>query len=242
AIVFENEVMKNAPRTTGGRNYGETRASCDQMANPCGKVGSEGELWWIDIATHTPHRLDKLNGVSYLPDGGAHTGALDQLLNFEPTVNPVPSGGYAWIVFTSRRLYGNVATRQPYESDPRYADLTTSPTPKKLWVAAIDLSAPAGTDPSHPAFYLPAQELYAGNQRGYWVVDPCRSDGTSCDTGDECCGGYCRPGGDAGGLVCTDVQPTCAQVSEKCATTADCCGKDTGIQCIDNRCATPTPR
>ena len=44
--------------------------------------------------------------------------------------------------------------------------------PKKLWVAAIDLNAPAGTDPRHPAFYLPAQELLAGNARGFWVVDP----------------------------------------------------------------------
>ena len=63
----------------------------------------------------------------------------------------------------------------------------------KLWVAAIDLNAPAGTDPSHPAFYLPAQELLAGNSRGYWVVDPCHVDLTSCETGDECCGGFCRP-------------------------------------------------
>ena len=50
-------------------------------------------------------------------------------------------------------------------------------TPKKLWVAAIDLNAPPGTDPSHPAFYLPAQELYAGNSRGDWTVDPCEADG-----------------------------------------------------------------
>ena len=45
-------------------------------------------------------------------------------------------------------------------------------TPKKLWVAAIDLNAPVGTDASHPAFYLPAQELLAGNARGFWVLDP----------------------------------------------------------------------
>jgi hypothetical protein len=176
-----------------------------------------------------------------LPDGGAHTGLGDEKLNYEPTVNPVPSGGYAWVVFTSRRLYGNIATRGPYESDPRDFDLTTNPTPKKLWVAAIDLSAPAGTDPSHPAFYLPAQEILAGNSRGYWVVDPCEADGSSCATGDECCGGYCRAGAD-GGLTCSDVKPTCAQVLDKCATTSDCCGAGTGIVCIDNVCATPTPR
>ncbi|MEO8875951.1 MAG: hypothetical protein ABI461_10210, partial [Polyangiaceae bacterium] len=190
--------------------------------------------------TPQAHRLDNLNGVS-LPTGPqAHD--ADATLNYEPTMNPVPSGGYAWVVFTSRRLYGNVATRGAYEADPRNFDLTTTPTPKKLWVAAIDLSAPPGTDPSHPAFYLPAQELFAGNSRGYWVVDPCESDGASCSTGAECCGGFCRPGEDGGGLVCTDKKPSCAQVSEKCATTADCCGKGSGITCIDNICATPTPR
>lgn len=235
AIVFENELR--ADTRTG---YGETRADCDTAGSACALTGAEGELWWIDTATHTAHRLDNLNGDSYLPSATPHTGAADEILNYEPTVNPVPSGGYAWVVFTSRRLYGNVATRGAYESDPRNYDLTTSPTPKKLWVAAIDLSAPAGTDPSHPAFYLPAQELFAGNSRGYWVVNPCESDGSSCTTGDECCGGFCQPGD--GGLVCTDKKPTCAQVSEKCATAADCCGAASGILCIDDVCATPTPR
>ncbi len=239
-IVFETELRVDA-RNTNGENYGETRGDCDNAALACSATGSQSQLWWIDLKTKTVHRLDNLNGVSYLPDGSPHTGAADQNLNFEPTVNPVPSGGYAWVVFTSRRLYGNVATRGAYESDPRNFDLTTSPTPKKLWVAAIDLNAPAGTDPSHPAFYLPAQELFAGNSRGYWVVNPCEADGSSCSTGDECCGGFCRPGDD-GGLVCTDKKPTCAQVSEKCASASDCCGAAAGILCIDDVCTTPTPR
>ena len=51
---------------------------------------------------------------------------------------------------------------------------------------AIDLNAKPGTDPSHPAFYLPAQEIIAGNARGFWAVDPCHKDGQSCNTGDEC--------------------------------------------------------
>jgi hypothetical protein len=184
-VVFENELQ------TDGRGYGETRASCDTAGNPCVQTGAEGELWWVDTKTHTAHRLDNLNGDSYLPTFAAHNAAEDEKLNYEPTVNPVASGGYAWVVFTSRRLYGNVATRDAYESDPRNFDTSATspsgPTPKKLWVAAIDLSAPPGTDPSHPAFYLPAQEIFAGNSRGYWVVNPCESDGSSCSTGDECC-------------------------------------------------------
>jgi len=240
-IVFELETRFN------GRDYGGTRSDAD-VAPPDARadVGTRAELWWLDLKTSPPtaRRLDALNGrsasgVAYVPNGPAGHDD-DATLNYEPTVNPVPSGGYAWVVFTSRRLYGNVATINPFYSDPRFHDLTSSPTPKKLWVAAIDLNAPPGTDPSHPAFYLPAQELLAGNSRGYWVVDPCKSDGTSCETGDECCGGFCRPGA-GGALVCTATVPTCSQEFETCKTSADCCNS-AAYQCINGRCALSAPK
>jgi hypothetical protein len=155
-------------------------------------------------------------------------------------VNPVPSGGYAWVVFTSRRMYGNVATIDPFNSDPRTTDLSSTPTTKKLWVAAIDLNAKPGTDPSHPAFYLPAQEILAGNSRGYWVVDPCEQNGASCLTGDQCCSGYCEDVD--GGFVCGTQPPGCSGLSNKCTTSSDCCGSSQGIQCIDGYCSQPTPQ
>jgi hypothetical protein len=226
AVVFQLEVANDG-------EFGATRN------------GSRGELWWIDLKTKTAARLDKLNGQGYLPNGpNNHT--MDTTLDYEPTVNPVPSGGYAWVVFTSRRMYGNVATIDAFSSDPRNADLSggdpNKTTTKKLWVAAIDLNAPAGSDPSHPAFYLPGQELLAGNSRGYWVIDPCQKDGTSCDSGDECCGGYCSPAGDGGALVCSSQRPMCSQEFDKCMVTSDCCGAAQGIQCINGRCAQPVPR
>ena len=222
AVVYENELISSA-------GFGFTR------------YGNTGSLYWVDLATQTAHALDNLNGKGYAPTNGTHPD--DSIQNFEPTVNPVTSGGYAWVVFTSRRLYGNVATNAPNVSDPReYHWLDpTQYTTKKLWVAAIDLNAPAGTDPSHPAFYLPAQELLAGNSRGFWTVDPCHPDGTGCETGDECCGGYCRPGGDGGALICTNQQPMCAQEFEKCMTTADCCGAAAGITCINGFCSKSSP-
>ncbi len=235
-VVFHVETRYNT------RDYGGTRSDEDTSSAPNANRGARAELWWVNIpaagGTPVATRLDKLNGLGYLPTGpNAHDD--DTTLNYEPTVNPVPSGGYAWVVFTSRRLYGNVATINPFHSDPRYHDLTVEPTPKKLWVAAIDLNAPPGTDPSHPAFYLPAQELLAGNARGYWVVDPCKSDGNDCETGDECCGGFCRPD-QAGKLVCSNVVPACAQEFEKCTTAADCCNSGS-LQCINGRCAQPAP-
>ncbi len=160
-------------------------------------------------------------------------------------MSPISSGGYIWVIFTSRRLYGNVATTDPWQSDPRqYASsVVANATTKKLWVAAIDLDAKPGTDPSHPAFYLPAQELLAGNMRGFWVISPCLANSMGCSAGDQCCSGYCRSveNSDAG-LSCTDVPPltTCSQVGEKCTTSSDCCDQEDS--CISGFCAIPTPQ
>jgi hypothetical protein len=235
AVVFELQVQYN------GRDWGGTRSPCDSTA--CANestAGSQGEIWWVDLATKSAARLASLDGVSggslYVPTSASH--ANDSVLDFEPTVNPVVSGGEAWVVFTTRRLYGNVATLPPYYSDPRYVDLTTSPTPKKLWVAAVDLNATPGTDPSHPAFYLPAQELLAGNSRGYWVVNPCQANGSSCQSGDECCGGYCEA--TDGGLQCSAQPPACSQLLDKCTTSADCCGANLGVVCINGFCSEPS--
>ena len=204
--------------------------------------GAEAQIWWSDLATGTASNLYALNGLkaggasSYLPTGPTNH-ATDSVLSYEPTVNPVSSGGYIWVIFTSRRLYGSVATTDPWQSDPRSYDATKVPNAacKKLWVAAIDLNAKAGTDPSHPAFYLPAQELLAGNSRGFWALAPCKADGMSCQSGDQCCNGYCEPG--EGGLVCSNVPPNanCSQVGDKCTSAASCC--DTTNLCVNGFCA-----
>lgn len=237
-VVFQLETVSN------GR-FGETRSTCDS-SGPCSDVGTRAELWWVDVATKQARRLDRLNGLGVVPLGpNSHDD--DSSLNYEPTVGPIASGGYAWVIFTSRRLYGNVATINPWWSDPRWHDLSATPTTKKLWVAAIDLNATPGTDPSHPAFYLPAQELLAGNSRGYWSADPCRADGEGCGTGDECCGGFCSGtcgststmdggSGCAAGLEgCTDAGVRCSMEFERCTTVDDCCSA--ASVCASGRCA-----
>jgi hypothetical protein len=188
-------------------------------------TGGRGELWWVDLATKTPHRLDMANGAGYLPSG-PNSHATDATLQYEPSVLPIASGGYVWVVFTSRRLYGSVATADPWT---QAASTNTSPTLKKLWVMAFDLNAPVNTDASHPAFYLPAQDLLTVNARAYWVLDPCKSTGTSCETGDECCGGHCGTPDDAGtGLVC-GKPTTCGGEGDTCVSGTDCCS---GLQCV----------
>jgi hypothetical protein len=208
------------------------------------RLGTRGELWWTDMSGHA-HALEKANGKGYVPKGAAGKNHDDDAtLQYEPTVAPLVAGGYAWVVFTSRRSYGNVATRDPFQSDARSFDLTDGnpdgPTTKKLWVTALDLPAKADSDPSHPAFYLPAQELFAGNSRGYWVLDACKENASGCTGGDECCGGYCRVDAESGLGTCMDIpEDACSKEYDKCNVDADCCQDGTQrLYCIAGRCAT----
>jgi hypothetical protein len=198
---------------------------------------AQSELWIASAdGAKSARRLDAANGDGLgLPTNTNHPD--DTVFNYQPTVNPVASGGYYWVVFTSRRIYGNLLGGKPWGSSGDGGG-----PQKKLWVAAIDINSPDPTvDPSHPAFYLPGQELGAGNARGFWVVDPCKANGQSCETGDECCNGFCRKDGQTGALVCMDKPPgaQCVQEFEKCTVDGDCC--DPSFRCIAGKCARPDP-
>ena len=226
------------------------------------RKGARARIAWTRATDGTSiGQLDKLNGIdngsSYLPsletpinlsctaDGSVvgnidTTHANDVDLNYEPTVAPVAAGGYAWVVFTSRRMYGTVADIPPFCSDPRGVDLVQNITTKKLWVAAVDINGQPGTDASHPAFYLPGQELLAGNSRGFWVQDPCKMDGLPCQSGDECCNGFCQPD-ENGNLVCQNTPPEdCSGPQEACVTSADCC--DPTNLCVNGFCSVTPPQ
>ena len=77
-------------------------------------TGHTAELWWLDVASGMAHRLDALNGYaasgSRLPAERHHTRArAGRDTQLRADGDPIASGGYAWVVFTSRRMYGNVA-------------------------------------------------------------------------------------------------------------------------------------
>jgi hypothetical protein len=153
----------------------------------------------------------------------------DRQRNYEPFPLPVTAGGYFWIVFTSIREYGNV-----YQG---------ANVRKQLWVAAINTTAPSGVDPSHPPFYLPNQSV-TPNERGAWALEPCRADGATCDTGDECCDGFCRPkdpNDPKSPKVCQPPSGTCSETAEKCKADSDCCDAAIGTRCIGGYCTEKGP-
>lgn len=169
---------------------------------------AESDLWWVDVDTGTAAALDRANGFDngqlYLPHGMA-----DAHKSFVPTVSPVAAGGYFWVFFTSRRSYGNLMVVD---------QAANAPEAKKIWVAAIDIDADPGSDPSHPAFYLPNQELESGNIRAFAALEPCRENGAMCESGIDCCCGFCLEG-----LCGCRPEDKCAELDERCETAADCC-------------------
>ena len=157
-------------------------------------------------------------------------GDRDRELNFEPTFAPVAAGGFFWVVFTSRRTYGTQAQGGPESV-------------KQLWVAAVDLPINeqdyGKTDPSHPAFRLPGQNLTSLNMRGFWASDPCKQEGNGCAEGIECCGGSCVDDG-KGIMVCgTKAVGGCSKNGSRCETVADCC--DQTSFCINKVCSEAPP-
>ncbi|HEY3234510.1 MAG TPA: hypothetical protein VGJ84_07325, partial [Polyangiaceae bacterium] len=191
------------------------------------------ELRLVEVATGEVKTIGALNG--YAEDGSfalPYGLSVDGQKNFMPTVLPRPIGGYYWVMFTSRRTYGNVLGP------------TTTTTRRKIWVAAIDIDHTTKADPSHPAFYLTGQEEQSGSLRPFASLDPCRQEGASCESGADCCAGFCRETGrDTSGTPILNCVPppvsTCSNLDEACVTPADCC--DTTLLCILGRCSLPTP-
>jgi hypothetical protein len=234
-VVFQHTLVGSSD---GGNNGGSSLNT---------RGGAQAELWIADVPNATtgmtrfaPHSLCALNGYNsncaspYLPSLASSNHNDDAQLNFEPNVTPISSGGYYWVVFTSRRLYGNVAITDPYVP-VQNGPAATSPPTKKLWMAAIDPNPKSGSDPSHPAFYLPGQEIMSGNMRAYWVNEPCQANGSACQTGDQCCSGYCTANGQ-GMLQCGNKPPGCVPQYSKCMSDSDCCGGGS-LTCINGLCS-----
>ncbi|MEC7523049.1 MAG: hypothetical protein VYE22_24440 [Myxococcota bacterium] len=164
------------------------------------------------------------------PDGSGDTAlatAASTGLDYQPSFSPFHQGGYYWLSFLSRRVYGN----------PQIGNSTRPATRmQQIWVTAIRDDAAPGTDPSSVPYWLPGQNTQSANISAYWAPRACRPDGESCSVGTECCGGDCRPPAGGGDPVCSPPPPDrCRNDGETCSTDADCC-EGMGLTCLANVC------
>jgi hypothetical protein len=155
---------------------------------------SPADLWIVPIdRSAAPVRLDRASA------GGQA---------YLPAYSPFSGGGVTWLAFFSRRDYGNV---------------TRGTLRRQIWVTAIDQNAAPGSDASHAAFWLPAQDATTENMSAYWAPDPCHAAGSGCTLDDDCCdGSVCRPDG-TGARACTPRESACRELGELCADTSECC-------------------
>lgn len=147
--------------------------------------------------------------------------------DYQPRFSPFQQGGYYWLSFLSRRIYGN-------------PQIGNSPRPpqrrQQIWVTAIRVDAAPGEDPSMVPYWLPGQNPRSANISAFWAPRPCRPDGEGCSVGSECCGGDCRPPAGGGAPVCSPPPPDrCRMSGETCSTSEDCC-PDLGLMCIGHVC------
>jgi hypothetical protein len=115
----------------------------------------DAQLYAVDsIAGGTPVNLTNVNRP------GIADGATTKLTNTFPKWNPfifpidTQGGHVAWITFSSSRKFG----------------LRNAPSGTLLWMAAIDLDAPAGSDASFVPFALPFQDLATSNHIAQWTT------------------------------------------------------------------------
>ena len=156
-------------------------------------------------------------------------GAVKELVNasddnrsFNPVFAPLRAGGYFWLVYISRRDYGNRlvgADRQ------------------QLWITAIS-DPPTAEDPSHPPFYLRGQEDCGKSENAYFALEPCKEVGEPCESGVDCCNGTCLKDPNTGEYHC-DVPQDCALEGNACVTAEDCCNP--AAECVDGFCYTEVP-
>ncbi len=128
--------------------------------------------------------------------------------SYMPTFSPFVEGGYRWVAFYSRRPYGHRVS-DPYRP--------------QIWVAALDVDAPNGVDPSHPPFWLPGQDEATSNFSSFFARSPCRETNGICTTDAQCCNGaLCRPSAD-GAQRCSPPENACSLAGETCQGNGDCC-------------------
>jgi hypothetical protein len=121
---------------------------------------------------------------------------------------PSPESGYWWMVLFSRRDYGQT---------------TAGSQRRQIWIAAVDTAPSEGSDPSHPPFWLPAQNSLEENLLPRLSAAGCRDADETCLEDSECCAGSVCRQASGGESVCVPESTACHSVGQSCTADKDCC-------------------
>ena len=124
----------------------------------------DSELWLVSSSGGPPRQLTNIAGL------------MDSWAKFDPTEYMDSGHPLYWMAWSSRRAYGL-----------RLA----SDTRMQLWMAAFDPTAAEAGLPTHPAFWLPFQNIESGNHIPQWVTHIERE---TCTTDMDCGGEFCVAG------------------------------------------------
>lgn len=208
------------------------------VAFPGRATPAKSELWYVNVD-------DPQNPVQFRMENANRARAgEDTLNNYYPTVLPVQVGGYFWVFWTSMRSWGHRRTDEAGIGGIIGDPSAVQAVKKRIWVSAVrasstgaELAGGITADPSFPGFYLEGQSA-TGNTRAFAALNPCKATGNECQSGLDCCAGYCdiQSGADKG--VCVN-EVKCAKTNEKCSKDSDCCpptGNEPQNTCIAGYC------
>lgn len=195
------------------------RGTTDATATLSYPSWSPDSRWLVVLSGPTTERhavdsyvklVDPVTGAVTALTRGAPDG-----LSGHPAFTSFVEGGKYWIVFHSGRPYGHLGTE------------------KQLWAMALDTSAPAGADPSHPAFWVPGQDPSTTNIQAAWTPPACRGRGFTCSLALECCPGTTCAEAEGAVARCLPIAG-CAMPAEACSEDTDCCPQAPLARCREN--------
>ena len=191
-----------------------------------------GDLYFASAMTPNQEvRLAKLDGDSY----PFAAGPRDLSWNFEPSFAPVAAGGYFWVVFTSRRTYGNTLTGQARAVLEAARGTAIDWLRRELLCGlAASCACPRpppspGVDPSHPALPPDGQDETNLAMRGFWSLPPCAEDGQGLRVRARTAAAGTAPAGDDGGApVCRSMPRGARRTATSATRASDCCNARAG--------------
>jgi hypothetical protein len=240
-VAFDRAPHNTSVTTIDGCVGTAPQMSCpnDSFSNPAARV-----MLVANAAGGTPIDLENANGSP----AASPVALSNSWPRWSPFLQQYKGNKLLWIAFSSTRDYGvrvrnhKAGMYQCYPADSfedpgaaHHQSFAAACQQPQLWMAAINLSATAGADPSRVAFWLPFQDITTHNHTPQWtqaVAPPPPGTGGSPDGGSSG-GGSSGSGSGAGSPdsgACIPLYGSCVQNPGACCSGTSCQANGTCMQ------------